>query len=73
MAPSLESVGMRFTLRNLGRNDAGLTADYPIVNVYNKNGKKTYAAYNYRATPLAVTFSDGVELIAQPHGLTVKQ
>jgi endoglucanase Acf2 len=60
-----------YTLRNLGRNDAGVKADYPIVNVYNKDGRKTYAAYNYRAAPLTVTFSDGVKLIARPHSLTV--
>ena len=34
------------TLKNLGLNDAAVTADYPLADVLNKNGKKTYVVYN---------------------------
>jgi endoglucanase Acf2 len=60
------------TLNNLGRNDATVQADSPLVNVFNKSGKKTYAAYNYQAAPLTVTFTDGAKLQAAPRTLTVK-
>jgi len=60
------------TLERLGRNDSGVTADHPFVNIYLKDGKKTYAAYNFRATPLKVIFSDGFEMIAKPRDLTLK-
>jgi endoglucanase Acf2 len=60
------------TLNNLGRNDSGVTADYPLVGVFNKPGRKTYAAYNGENQPLIVTFSDGVKLTAKPGALTVQ-
>lgn len=59
------------TLERLGRNDSGVTADYPFVNIYLKNGQKTYAIYNFQKAPLTVTFSDGFKMIAKPGGLTV--
>jgi endoglucanase Acf2 len=62
-----------YTLHNLGVNDAGLTADYPIVNVFQKNGVKNYAVYNYQATPLTVRFSDGTRVSAKPRALTVQR
>ena len=62
-----------YTLNNLGRNDASVTADHPIVNVFNKNGAKTYAAYNYAAKPLAVKFSDGKTVRCKGAGLTVEK
>lgn len=61
-----------YTLQNLGRNDAAVTADYPLVNVYRKGAQRTYVAYNYDATPLTVKFSDGVTLVAQPKTLTLE-
>jgi endoglucanase Acf2 len=60
-----------YTLKNLGRNDAAVTADYPIVNVYNRNGTKTYAVYNYTPKPLTVKFSDGKTVQCKGAGLTV--
>ncbi len=60
------------TLERLGRNDSGVTADHPFVNIYLKDGKKTYAAYNFQMVPLKVTFSDGFEMIAAPNDLTLK-
>ncbi len=60
------------TLKNLGLNDARVTADYPLVGVFTKNGKKTYAAYNGEAKTRIVTFSDGKKLEAKAHVLTVQ-
>jgi hypothetical protein len=62
-----------YTLNNLGTNDAGVTADWPLTNVFSKRGAKTYIAYNYDTKPLTVTFSDGASLVAKPRGLTVQQ
>ncbi len=61
------------TLDQLGTNDASVTADHPFVNVFTKNGRKTYAAYNFNASPLDITFSDGTRLTATPKALTVKR
>ncbi len=61
------------TLNTLGRNDASVMADYPFTNVFNKNGVKTYAAYNFGTSPLNVTFSDGTKLMAKPKSLTVQK
>ena len=60
------------TLNRLGINDASVTADHPFVNVYTKDGKKTYAAYNFQQVPLTVQFSDGATIVAAPDGLTIK-
>jgi len=59
------------TLKQLGLNDPGATADYPLTGVFTRNGRKTYAAYNGAAKPRTVTFSDGTKLEARPHALTV--
>ncbi|MEM9480882.1 MAG: glycoside hydrolase, partial [Verrucomicrobiota bacterium] len=59
------------TFERLGLNDVEVTSDYPFVNVYNKAGKRTYAAYNFRSVPISVTFSDGTEMSVAPRGLTV--
>lgn len=60
------------TLDRLGRNDASVTADHPYVNVYLKDGKRSYAAYNFGSTKKDVVFSDGFRLQAEPKKLTVK-
>lgn len=59
------------TLNHLGLNDPAVTADYPLVGVFTKQGRRTYAAYNGDAQPLVVTFSDGTRLQAKPHSLTL--
>lgn len=61
------------TLNTLGINDASVTADHPFTNVFNRNGVKTYAAYNFGPNPLSVTFSDGTKLSAKPKTLTVQK
>ncbi|NNM31145.1 MAG: glycoside hydrolase family 81, partial [Akkermansiaceae bacterium] len=60
------------TLDRLGLNEAAVTADHPFVNVYRKEGRRTYAAYNFGAEPLEVRFSDGTTLSAAPRTLTVR-
>lgn len=59
------------TLDRLGRNDASVTSNHPYVNVFNKDGQRTYAAYNFEDTPLEVSFSDGKKLTAAPKQLTI--
>jgi endoglucanase Acf2 len=61
------------THKQLGTLDAAVVADHPFCNVYSKNGKRTYAVYNFSSTPLPVTFSDGMKLIAKPKSLTVEK
>jgi hypothetical protein len=61
------------TLDTLGTNEASVTADHPFCNVFTKDGKKTYAAYNFGTAPLKVSFSDGTMLSAKPGGLTVRK
>ena len=60
------------TLNTLGLNDASVMADHPFSNVFNKNGRKTYATYNHGSSPLSVSFSDGMKLVAKPKALTVQ-
>ena len=50
------------TLNSLGVIDKGVTADYPLYNVYTKAGHRTYVVYNLTDKPLAVKFSDGTRI-----------
>ncbi len=59
------------TLYTLGTIDRTVTAGYPIYNVYNKDGKKTYVVYNYDGKPLTVKFTDGKIVSAATKGFTV--
>ncbi len=61
------------TLNTLGINDTGIIADHPFTNVFNRNGAKTYAAYNFGDAPLNVAFSDGTKLVAKPKSLTLQK
>ena len=60
-------------LNNLGINDSGVIADYPIYSVFKKGDVRTYAVYNYRATPQTVRFSDGTRVTAKSGRFTVKR
>jgi endoglucanase Acf2 len=60
------------TLNNLGTIDARTTCSYPFSNIYIKDSKKSYSAYNYGNKPLKVIFSDGVYLEVPPHALLTK-
>jgi len=43
----------------LGTTDRNVTADHPLYAVFNKNGARTYVAYNMTSAPITVSFSDG--------------
>lgn len=47
------------SMAELGQPDRTITADYPIAAAFEKNGRMTYVAHNYSASPRTVTFSDG--------------
>jgi endoglucanase Acf2 len=59
------------TLKNVGLNDAAVTADYPLATVFTKKGRRTYAIYHGDGKPLKVTFSDGVTFETKRKGLSV--
>jgi hypothetical protein len=42
------------------------------VNVYLKDGKKTYAAFNFQKEPLKVSFSDGFKMTVAPGKMNVE-
>ncbi|MDP4883315.1 MAG: glycosyl hydrolase [Opitutales bacterium] len=59
------------TFNRLGLNDASVYSDHPFTNVFIKDGRKTYAAYNFDSKPLLVRFSDGTQFEAKGRSLTV--
>ncbi len=61
------------TLNTLGLNEAAVTADYPLVNVYTRDGNRTYAVYNWHGRPLEVKFSDGRTVRSNEAGLRVER
>jgi hypothetical protein len=46
-------------LNALGTTDRTVTANHPLYAVFNKQGVRTYVAYNASSAPITVTFSDG--------------
>lgn len=59
-------------LRNLdllGHVDGSITADHTLYAVFNKNGMRTYVAYNAGDEPRRVRYSDGTELLVAPNSL----
>jgi endoglucanase Acf2 len=50
-------------LNALGHVDSSITADIPTCAVFNKNGTRTYVAYNPDSTARTVHFSNGVSLV----------
>lgn len=60
------------TLKRIGLNDGGITADHPLTCVFTREGRRTYAAYHGEGLPRTVTFSDGTKLEALPRALTMK-
>jgi endoglucanase Acf2/uncharacterized protein YjdB len=50
------------SLNAMGQVAEEVTANYPVAAAFNKAGVKSYAAYNYGATAITVTFSDGYAL-----------
>ena len=54
------------SMNALGQYRSEITANWPIATSFNKNGQITYAAHNYTAEPLLVSFSDGYQLTVNP-------
>ena len=50
------------SLNALGTPCSDITADTPLYAVFDKDGVKTYAAYNATGSAITVTFSDGTTL-----------
>ena len=50
------------TMNALGQVAEEVTANHPVAAVFNKAGSKTYVAYNYGATAITVSFSDGFSM-----------
>jgi len=59
------------TLAALGQVDRSVWADHPLYAVFRKGNTRTYVAFNMRATPLTVRFSDGVAVTVQPRSLAI--
>ena len=59
------------TLNELGTLDASVTSDHPYLNVFIKDGRKTYAAYNFGPEPIEIRCSDGKTFQAAPTQLTL--
>jgi endoglucanase Acf2 len=49
-------------LNALGQLDTTITANIPTYAVFNKNGTRTYVAYNPSASAITVSFSNGINL-----------
>ncbi len=58
-------------LGKYGQIDADTTSSHPFTNVFLKEGRKTYAAYNFGRSALNIEFSDGHVLQAAPQSMTV--
>ena len=60
-----------WSISNYGTVDMSVTADTPSYQVFVKDGKQTYVAWNLGMVPKTVTFSDGT-VLEVPAGETVK-
>lgn len=58
------------SLLDMGRVDRSVTANHPLYAVFRKGEQRTYVAFNLRAVPVTVHFSDGKE-ITVPAGRSV--
>ncbi len=56
-------------LRALGHVDTSVTANTALYAVFNKNGRRTYVAYNPTDATQVVTFSDGTTLTVSGHSM----
>lgn len=55
------------SLKVMGRVDTTVTADTPLYAVFNKNGVRTYVAYNATDQETVVEYSDGTKLQVPSH------
>lgn len=60
------------TLETYGQIDKTTTSEYPFTNVFLKNGKKTYMAYNFHQNTQNIKFSDGKNITVPSGSLVVK-
>ncbi|MBC7352779.1 MAG: glycoside hydrolase family 81, partial [Thermogutta sp.] len=62
------------SLLDMGRVDRSVTADHPLYAVCRNGEHRTYVAFNLRAVPVTVHFSDGTQITVPPgKGMVVKQ
>ena len=59
-------------LSDLGHVERDAASNTPFSVVFNKNGKRTHAAWNLSAQPKKVTFSDGIVVDCPAHALGIK-
>ena len=59
------------SLNTIGKPDFTVTANTPLYGVFNKNGNKTYVAYNTKNRFKTVKFSDGTILDVGPNSMEV--
>jgi endoglucanase Acf2 len=61
------------TLAKAGHVDRSVTADWPMYAVFEKDGVKTYVAYNTTDRPVTVTFSDGFKVTMVDRGTSSRR
>jgi hypothetical protein len=54
------------SLNDLGTPDLAVSADTPLFQVFKRDGKRSYLAFNAGKAPLTVRFSDGQQLSVPP-------
>lgn len=60
------------SLARFGRPNLDVTADAPLYAVFERDGTRTYLAYNAASTPRKVSFSDGAALVVGPRSLGMR-
>ncbi|BBF45012.1 hypothetical protein lbkm_3755 [Lachnospiraceae bacterium KM106-2] len=58
-------------LKNYGTPNTSITSDSVLSTVFEKNKVKTYCAFNAESKEKVVTFSDGKEIVVQPHTMGI--
>lgn len=59
------------SLHHLGRVVAGVTANHALYAVFEKDGVRTYVAYNATDAPIQVVFSDGTAMVVEANSMGV--
>jgi len=68
------TLNFMLSLEAMGTPDFSITADTPLHAVFKRaDGQRTYLAFNARATPIEVRFSDGQRLTVAPGQLAQAQ
>ncbi len=61
------------SMKSIGKVTTDIRSSHPISAAFDRNGRITYVAQNYSASPLTVRFSDGYELVVKPYELGFAQ